>query len=89
MPIRGTRALLTAAMNGALAKCDFRRDPNVGVDVPMACPGVDAGLLGPRGTWADPAADDRQVLGLVQRFADNFAQHVPHIDDDAKAPAMS
>lgn len=49
MPIRATRALLTAALNGPLAKCDFRRDPNVGVDVPMACPGVDAGLLGSRG----------------------------------------
>jgi hypothetical protein len=49
MPNRATRALLSAALNGPLAKCDFCRDPNVGVDVPMACPGVDAGLLGSRG----------------------------------------
>jgi phosphoenolpyruvate carboxykinase (ATP) len=89
MPIRATRALLTAALNGSLTKGEFRRDPNFGFDVPLACAGVDAGLLDPRSTWADPAAYDRQALKLVQMFADNFAQYVPYIDDDVKAAAIS
>jgi phosphoenolpyruvate carboxykinase (ATP) len=89
MPIRATRALLTAALNGSLTKGEFRRDPNFGFDVPMACDGVDAGLLDPRGTWADPDAYDRQAQKLVQMFADNFAQYVPYIDDDVKAAAIS
>ena len=89
MPIRATRALLTAALNGSLTKGEFRRDPYFGFDVPMACAGVDAGLLDPRGTWADAAAYDRQAQKLVQMFADNFAQYVPYIDDDVKAAAIS
>ena len=89
MPIRATRALLTAALNGSLTKGEFRRDPNFGFDVPMACDGVDAGLLDPRGTWADAAAYDRQAQKLVGMFADNFAQYVPYIDDDVKAAAIS
>ena len=89
MPIRATRALLTAALNGSLTKGEFRSDPYFGFDVPMACAGVDAGLLDPRGTWADAAAYDRQAQKLVQMFADNFAQYVPYIDDDVKAAAIS
>ncbi|BDW86897.1 phosphoenolpyruvate carboxykinase [Roseicyclus marinus] len=89
MPIRATRALLTAALDGSLNKVEFRRDPNFGFEVPMACNGVDAALLDPRGTWADAAAYDRQAQKLVQMFADNFAQYVPYIDDDVKAAAIS
>ena len=56
MPIRATRALLTAALDGSLAGTAFRRDPNFGFDVPVAVTGVDKALLDPRGTWADGAA---------------------------------
>jgi phosphoenolpyruvate carboxykinase (ATP) len=88
MPIKATRALLTAALDGSLTSGTFRRDPNFGFDVPMEVPGVDKGLLDPRSTWADPAAYDRQAARLVQMFADNFAQYVPHIDASVKAVAI-
>jgi phosphoenolpyruvate carboxykinase (ATP) len=42
MPIRATRALLTAALDGSLNGAEFRRDPNFGFEVPVAVPGVDA-----------------------------------------------
>jgi len=88
MPIRATRALLTAALDGSLHTVQFRKDPNFGFDVPVSVPGVEDRLLDPRRTWADPEAYDRQAAKLVQMFADNFAQYVPYIDEDVKAAAI-
>ena len=88
MPIKATRALLTAALDGSLAEADFRKDPNFGFDVPVAVPGVAEVLLDPRRTWEDPEAYDRQAAKLVQMFADNFEQYVPYIDEDVKAAAI-
>ena len=88
MPIRATRALLTAALDGSLNKVEFRKDPNFGFEVPVAVPGVDAQLLDPRQTWADPAAYDAQARKLVSMFSDNFAQYADKIDDDVRAAAI-
>ncbi|MFD1911472.1 phosphoenolpyruvate carboxykinase [Halodurantibacterium flavum] len=88
MPIKATRALLTAALDGSLGNAQFRKDPNFGFEVPVSVPGVDDSLLDPRSTWADAAAYDAQAKKLVGMFADNFAQYVPHIDDDVKAAAI-
>jgi phosphoenolpyruvate carboxykinase (ATP) len=89
MPIRATRALLTAALDGSLNAGEFRRDPNFGFEVPLSCPGVDDALIDPRNTWHAPEAYDLQAQKLVKMFADNFAQYVPYIDDDVKAAAIS
>jgi phosphoenolpyruvate carboxykinase (ATP) len=92
MPIKATRALLTAALNGTLVEGQFRKDANFGFDVPVACDGVDAVLLNPRDTWGEAAgqaaAYDTQATKLVNMFANNFAQYVPFIDDDVKACAI-
>ena len=88
MPIKATRALLTAAMDGTLAQGAFRKDANFGFEVPVSVPGVDASLLDPRSTWADGAAYDAQAKKLVQMFANNFGQYVPFIDADVKAAAI-
>ncbi len=88
MPIRATRALLTAALDGSLAEVEFRRDPNFGFDVPVAVQGVDTRLLNPRETWEDMAAYDAQAKKLVEMFSKNFEQYVPFIDDDVKAAAI-
>ena len=88
MPIKATRALLTAALDGSLGKVEFRKDVNFGFEVPVAVPGVDATLLDPRATWADKAAYDAQAAKLVTMFANNFGQYVPYIDADVKAAAI-
>jgi phosphoenolpyruvate carboxykinase (ATP) len=88
MPIKATRALLTAALDGSLAEAEFRKDPNFGFDVPVNVEGVPDMLLDPRRTWNDKDAYDAQAAKLVQMFADNFAQYVPFIDDDVKAAAI-
>jgi phosphoenolpyruvate carboxykinase (ATP) len=87
MPIKATRALLTAALNGSLAKVQFRTDPNFGFAVPVDVPGVDRKLLDPRSTWKDPAAYDRQAAELVAMFVKNFAQYEAHVGEDVKAAA--
>ena len=88
MPIRATRALLDAALNGTLAEANFRKDANFGFSVPTSVPGVAEVLLDPRRTWENPADYDAQAEKLVQMFADNFEQYVPYIDDDVKAAAI-
>ena len=88
MPIRATRALLTAAMDGTLAAGAFRKDENFGFEVPISVPGVADILLDPRRTWDDASAYDAQATKLVEMFSNNFGQYIPHIDDDVKAAAI-
>ena len=88
MPIKATRALLSAALDGSLADAKFRKDPNFGFEVPVAVPGVASILLDPRRTWDDAQAYDRQAAKLVEMFARNFEQYLGHIDEDVKAVAI-
>lgn len=88
MPIKATRALLTAALDGSLNKGEFRKDPNFGFEVPTECNGVAKILLDPRRTWDDTAAYDAQAAKLVDMFSANFEQYVPYIDADVKAAAI-
>jgi phosphoenolpyruvate carboxykinase (ATP) len=87
MPIKATRALLNAALDGSLNDAAFRRDPYFGFMVPVAVPGVDASLLDPREAWADKAAYDRTAQVLVQQFIDNFAQFADHVDEGVRQAA--
>ncbi|PAL20242.1 phosphoenolpyruvate carboxykinase [Sphingopyxis sp. GW247-27LB] len=87
MPIKATRALLNAALDGSLNDAEFRKDPNFGFLVPVAVPGVDAALLDPREAWADKAAYDRTAEALVQQFIDNFAQFADHVDEGVRQAA--
>ncbi|MCC6863539.1 MAG: phosphoenolpyruvate carboxykinase [Rhodobacteraceae bacterium] len=88
MPIKATRALLSAALDGSLTSAEMRKDPNFGFDVPVAVPGVETTLLNPRQTWTDKAAYDTQASKLVSMFAENFSQYMPFIDEDVKAAAI-
>jgi phosphoenolpyruvate carboxykinase (ATP) len=80
MPIKATRALLNAALDGSLNNAEFRKDPNFGFEVPVAVAGVDTALLDPRGAWADGAEYDKTASELVAKFVANFAQFADHVD---------
>ena len=80
MPIKATRALLSAALDGSLKDAEFRTDANFGFAVPVAVPGVESAILDPRSTWADKAAYDRQAKRLVGMFIDNFGKFETHVD---------
>ena len=87
MPIKATRALLDAALSGALKHQPFRTDPIFGFQVPVALAGVDPKILNPRETWSDKVAYDAQARALVGMFNKNFAKFEPHVDADVKAAA--
>jgi len=87
MPIKITRALLNAALDGSLNQVDFRKDPWFGFDVPVSVPGVDETILDPRRTWADKDAYDGTAAKLVKLFIDNFAKFEPHVDQDVRSAA--
>ncbi|MXO89611.1 phosphoenolpyruvate carboxykinase [Pontixanthobacter aquaemixtae] len=87
MPIKATRALLNAALDGSLNNAEFRKDPNFGLEVPVAVDGVDSAILDPRSTWADAEEYDRTAQKLVKLFVDNFAEFEAHVDDGVKQAA--
>jgi phosphoenolpyruvate carboxykinase (ATP) len=87
MPIKATRALLAAALDGSLAGVEFRTDANFGFEVPVAVPGVDSAILDPRSTWADKEAYDRQARKLVEMFIANFGRFEDHVDANVRGAA--
>jgi phosphoenolpyruvate carboxykinase (ATP) len=72
MNINHTRAMVRAALGGALDGVATRIDPIFGVEVPTECPGVPPEVLEPRSTWQDTAAYDAQAGKLARMFAENF-----------------
>ena len=73
MPIRHTRALLAAVLDGSLAQARFVKDPVFGLMVPAGVPGIPDEVLNPREAWADKAAYDRAAHHLAGLFEKNFA----------------
>ena len=70
--IRFTRALLDAALSGALDGVEFRADPVFGFEVPKECAGVPSQILDPADTWQNRDAYDRKYASLAARFIENF-----------------
>jgi len=87
MPIRVTRALLNAALDGSLAAAPMRTDPNFGFEVPTSCAGVDSQILDPRSTWTDGVAYDAKAKALVGMFVANFEQFEDHVDAGVRESA--
>ncbi len=87
MPIKATRALLNAALDGSLNSAEFRKDPNFGFEVPVAVAGVDSGILDPRAAWADPEDYDATARDLVNKFIDNFEEFAAHVDEAVRQAA--
>ncbi|MDF1505366.1 phosphoenolpyruvate carboxykinase (ATP) [Roseisolibacter sp. H3M3-2] len=72
MKLGHTRAMVRAALDGALDAAETRTDPVFGLAVPTAIPGVPSEVLDARGTWADAAAYDAQARKLAQMFRTNI-----------------
>ncbi|WP_246465576.1 phosphoenolpyruvate carboxykinase [Novosphingobium jiangmenense] len=87
MPIKATRALLNAALDGSLNNATFKKDANFGFEVPVEVPGVDTKLLDPRGAWADGEEYDKTAQELVRKFVDNFQQFADHVDQSVRDAA--
>jgi phosphoenolpyruvate carboxykinase (ATP) len=87
MPIKVTRRLLSAALDGSLKGATFYRDANFGFEVPTDVTGVETDLLHPRVTWADKAAFDAQARKVVDMFTKNFEKFEAHVDESVLGAA--
>ncbi|MDD4932384.1 MAG: phosphoenolpyruvate carboxykinase (ATP) [Methylacidiphilaceae bacterium] len=86
MPLAATRAIVRAICHGSLAKADFVEEPFFGLQVPRACPDLDAAMLLPQSTWKDPQHYGRQARKLAALFQENFARFGSDVPGDlAKA----
>ncbi|MPZ55675.1 MAG: phosphoenolpyruvate carboxykinase [Rhizobiales bacterium] len=87
MPIKATRTLVTAALDGSLRNAQFRTDPYFGFSVPTSVPGVEPHLLQPVKTWRDKAEFDKTARDLVGMFQKNFTKFEKDVDADVRAAA--
>ena len=82
-----TRAMVRAALSGALERVPATPDPVFGVHIPTQVPGVPSEILKPRGTWRDAAAYDAKAKDLARMFAQAFAEFAPHVSEAVRAAA--
>jgi phosphoenolpyruvate carboxykinase (ATP) len=85
MKIGHTRAMIRAALSGALDNVAYQTDATFNLDVPQSCPGVPPEVLKPRNTWPDKNAYDEQARKLARMFADNFKTFEADAATDVKA----
>ncbi len=83
--IAHTRAMIQAALSGALDGVAYRRDLLFNLDVPVSVPGVPDTLLTPRETWGQAAAYDTQAGRLARMFADNFSAYASMVTSGVRA----
>jgi phosphoenolpyruvate carboxykinase (ATP) len=85
MKIKFTRAMIRAALSGALDAVQYEKDPVFNLDIPATCPDVPADVLRPRTTWEDQAAYDQQAKKLAGMFADNFRTFEADVSAEVRA----
>jgi phosphoenolpyruvate carboxykinase (ATP) len=79
MPLRVTRTLLSAALDGTLLDSPLRTDPYFGLSVPTCVRGVDSRMLNPVETWSSAADFEKTAQSLVSMFDANFARFAPFV----------
>lgn len=83
--LRYTRAMVRAALAGELDEVPTRTDPDFGLQVPEAVPGVPDRILVPRDTWADGDAFDQAATRLGGMFRENFRNYEDGVPAEVKA----
>lgn len=76
-----TRAIVRAAVTGALEGAETKPHPIFNLQVPLACPGVPDELLDPKGTWPDPEAYDKQARVLADMMIENFETYAAGVPE--------
>ncbi len=83
--IRYTRALLNAALSGALLDGPYYQDPIFGFEVPKQCPGVPEEVLYPAQSWPSEQEYWDKYRQLANRFVDNFKKFAPECSPEVQA----
>lgn len=88
MPIALSRAIVTAAVSGALGQVPSKPDPLFGFMVPESIPGLSSntGLrtIVQRDSWPDTGRYDEQSKKLAGLFVENFAKYAGTVADQAR-----
>jgi phosphoenolpyruvate carboxykinase (ATP) len=87
MKLPYTRAMITAALNGALDDVEFVKHPVFGVEMPVSLAGVPAEILDPRNTWSDKEAYDKTAASLAEKFVHNFQKYADFANEEILAGA--
>jgi len=77
MPLKYTRAMINAVLNGDLKDYTYENyhiHSVFGVAQPRKCPGVPTSVLSPRPTWNDDEAYYKTAFKLSNAFRENFKQ---------------
>jgi phosphoenolpyruvate carboxykinase (ATP) len=82
--LSATRAMVNAALNGALEDVAYIEHPVFKVAVPQECPGVDAQLLNPEQTWENKEDYTEVALLLAKEFHRNFEKYAPGVDPEVR-----
>ena len=78
MPLKVTRAIIDAILDGSIEQTDDLRFEAFDFAVPEAVLGVPEALLLPKNTWQDKQAYDETLANLIQGFTDNFKRFSSH-----------
>ena len=84
MKIAHTRAMIRAALSGALDGRRLSGRPVFNLDIPTSCPDVPAEVLKPRNTWSDHAAYDAQA-GSWRRCSPRTSRRSRTVDAKVRA----
>jgi phosphoenolpyruvate carboxykinase (ATP) len=87
MSLPHTRALITAVLSGQMDNAAYDTHPVFGLAMPVSCPGVPAGILNPRNTWADKNAYDAKAKELAVQFNKNFEKYAHQASKEIKSAA--
>jgi phosphoenolpyruvate carboxykinase (ATP) len=85
MKISYTRAMIKAALSGALDQVAYEKDALFNLDVPTSCPGVPSDVLNSRKTWVNQADYDTQAAKVARMFVDNFKSFEAGVAADVPA----
>ncbi len=81
MELTFTRAMIKAALTGALATVEFQQEPFFGLTIPKTCPDVPNAILNPRDTWRNEVEYDAMAAELANLFHQNFSTYTDRAND--------
>jgi phosphoenolpyruvate carboxykinase (ATP) len=87
MDIDLTRAMVQAALSGALKDVECDQDPIFKVWIPRSCPGVKSEMLMPRNQWASVEAYEERAKKLAHEFHVHFTKAYGNKNIDKKIEA--
>lgn len=85
--IQDTRGIIDAILDGSIEKAETKQIPFFNLEVPLALPGVDSGILDPRDTYETPDKWEVNAKELTSLFIKNFTNYTDKEEGQALVSA--